>query len=104
MDKKELMKKLKEFKKGLNKKYKVNKMILFGSRASNKFREDSDVDLIIVGEFKGKGNLERAPPLYLEWQLDLPVDFLCYTIREFNRLKDRVTIVREAIREGIEIK
>jgi len=104
MDRKELMKKLKKFKKVLSGKYKIKKMILFGSRVGDEFREDSDVDLIIVGKFEGKGNLERAPPLYLEWQLDLPVDFLCYTIREFNRLKNRVTIVREAVREGIEIK
>ncbi len=104
MDKKELMKKLKEFKKEINKKYKINKIILFGSRVSNKFREDSDVDLIVVGKFEGEKNLERAPPLHLEWQLDLPVDFLCYTPKEFKKLKNQITIVREAVRKGIEIK
>ena len=103
MDRKKFMKKLGAFNKGLDKKYKVSKMILFGSRVGDEFREDSDVDLIVVGEFSGKGNLERAPPLYLEWKLDLPVDFLCYTLEEFDELKNRVSIVREAVREGVEI-
>ena len=75
--------------------------MLFGSRATNKFREESDVDLIIVGEFKGKNNLKRAPPLYFQWHLDLPVDFLCYTPKEFNKLKKRVSIVKEALDHGI---
>lgn len=103
MDKREFIKKLKEFKKNLREKYNVDKIILFGSRASGKYKKDSDVDLIVVGKFKGKSNLERVPALHLEWNIDLPVDILCYTPREFDRLKDRITIVRDAVREGIEI-
>ena len=53
MDRKELVKKLKKFKEKINKKYGINKVILFGSRSGRNFREDSDVDLIIVGKFKG---------------------------------------------------
>jgi len=104
MDRKELVKKLKKFKEKINKKYGINKVILFGSRSGRNFREDSDVDLIIVGKFKGDKNLDRAPLLYLEWDVDLPVDFLCYTPSEFNNLKRKISIVREAIKEGIEIK
>ena len=47
--------------------------------------ENSDIDLIIVGEeFKDKGVLKRSPPLYLEWGLEYSVDFLCYTPEEFE--------------------
>ena len=104
MDRKELVKNLKEFKEQIKKKYGISKIILFGSRTGSNFREDSDVDLIVVGKFDRNRNLERAPPLHLAWQLDLPVDFLCYTPKEFNKLKKRITIVREALKEGIEIK
>jgi hypothetical protein len=100
---KELVKKLKEFKKRVEKRHDLKLIILFGSRARKKFRKDSDVDLIIVGKFKGKNSLKRAPELYLEWDLDLPVDFLCYTPEEFNKLKNQVSIVKEAVENGIEI-
>ena len=79
-------------------------MILFGSRVDGKVREDSDVDLIVVGNFRGKSNLKRAPQLYLEWDLDLPVDFLCYTPEEFEKLSKRTSIVSEGLEKGIMIK
>ena len=103
MDRKELIEKLKEFKKVIKKEYKVEKVILFGSRTTDKYKEYSDVDLIIVGKFKGKNSFKRVPPLYLMWEIQLPVDFLCYTLKEFNELKKKRTIVREAVERGIEI-
>lgn len=103
MDRKKLIEELRKYKKKVMKKYKIDRMILFGSRANGKIRENSDVDLIVVGKFCGKNNFRRAPPLYLEWNINLPVDFLCYTPAEFARLKKRISIVREAVREGIEI-
>ncbi len=102
MDKKKskLIKKLKEFKK----QNKINKMYLFGSMASGKMHKWSDVDLIVVANrFKGKGLLDRSPNLYMKWDLNYPVDFLCYTPEEFNKLKKQITIVREAVEHGIEI-
>ncbi|MFH0711915.1 MAG: nucleotidyltransferase domain-containing protein [archaeon] len=109
MGKKEsLIKKLKRFKNKISKKYGAEKIIFFGSRASGKPHEDSDVDLIIVSKkFEGVSSFKRSPDLYLEWHLKtdigLPVDFLCYTPEEFDRLKNQVTIVREAVETGIEI-
>ena len=80
-------------------------MYLFGSMASGKTHRWSDVDLIVVSKrFSGKGIIDRSPNLYLKWTLDYPVDFLCYTPAEFNKLKKQITIVREAIMGGIEIK
>ncbi len=105
MDRKILIKNLRRFKKKVENKHEIKKMVLFGSRAKkDKVRNESDVDLIVVGKFKGKSNLERAPPLYLEWDLDLPVDFLCYTPEEFKRLSKIVSIVRESKKNGIIIR
>lgn len=99
-----LMENLKEFKVKIKKEFKVKKIILFGSRVHNYYGRDSDVDLIIVSDwFKGKTPLERSPKLYLEWNLDYPVDFLCYSIKEFEENKKRNTIVRQALKEGITI-
>ena len=103
MDRKKLIKKLKEFKQRVERKYGIDLIILFGSRTKGKIRKNSDVDLIIVGKFKGKNSLMMAPELHLEWDLDLPVDFLCYTPEEFNKLKKQISIVKEAVENGIKI-
>lgn len=96
---------LREFKKRVAKKYGIEKMILFGSQITSKRRKDSDVDLLIVSRRKKK--LRLMAQLYHEWhivqEVGYPVDFLCYTPEEFENLKKRVTIVREAVREGVEI-
>ena len=102
MDKKKskLISELKKFKE----QNKLEKLYLFGSRVSGKTHKWSDVDLIVVSKmFKGRGILERSPGLYIQWNLDYPVDFLCYSPEEFNKLKKQITIVKEAVENGIEI-
>ncbi|MDI6902642.1 MAG: nucleotidyltransferase domain-containing protein [Methanocellales archaeon] len=96
---------LKKFKESMPKKYRIEKIILFGSQATGKTKESSDIDLIIVSRERKK--LELLPKLYHEWHLvqkiDYPVDFLCYTPEEFEKKKKQITIVREAVKEGIVI-
>ena len=106
MDKKRaLIKKLKSFKLRLNEEVPIEKMLFFGSRAKGKPHRWSDIDLIIVSEkFREKKFRYRPLGFYKYWNFNYPVDFLCYTPEEFNKLKKQITIVRDAIREGIEIK
>ena len=100
----EVIKCLREFKE-VAKKYKVERVILFGSQTSGKTRESSDVDLIIVSEERQK--LQLLQSLYHEWHIkqgiDVPVDFICFTPEEFERKKGEISIVSEALREGVEI-
>ena len=104
MDKKEHINDIKEFKKKLSKLISINKMILFGSRAYGKPKEWSDFDLMIVStDFRKKISFRRSLGFYKYWDLDYPVDFLCYTPEEFNKLKKQITIVKEAVEKGIEI-
>ena len=96
---------LKEFKRRLSQKIQINKMILFGSRANGKPTRWSDFDLIVVSnDFKKSESLGRTIGFHNYWDIDYPVDFLCYTPEEFNKLKNQITIVREAVNNGIEIK
>jgi len=106
MDKREdLIEGLKKFFERLSENFSLQKILLFGSRSSNNFKEESDVDLIIVSsDFEGKNFFERTSKMYDYWELDLPVDFLCYTPKEFDKLKNKITIVKEAVENGIEIK
>jgi len=101
---KKLIKKIKEFRKRRN----FEKIILFGSYARGDFTKDSDVDLILVDkDFRKKNVFERSKGLWIEWhvkqKIGKPVDFICYTPEEFEKLKKEVSIVSEALREGIEI-
>ena len=95
---------LRGFRDKLSKKIPISKMILFGSRAKGKPGKWSDFDVIIVSEsFKGKKSRTRAIGFHDYWNLDYPVDFLCYTPEEFDKLKKQVSIVKEAVKNGIEI-
>jgi len=83
---------LREFKKRLSKGISVNKLILFGSRAKGYPRRWSDFDLMIVSpEFEKFENLKRGIGFYNYWELDYPVDFLCYTLKEFEVLKIKIS-------------
>ena len=97
-----MKKELKEFIMELSKKIKVERVILFGSRADNSADKESDVDLIVVSsDFEGVNYFDRAKELYESWKIDLPVDFICYTPKEFNILKRRISIVSQAIKKGV---
>ena len=101
---KSIKKKLEQFKKRASADMPINKMILFGSRAQGKTGRDTDADLIIVSPaFKKMDFFQRGAKMYNYWDLRLPVDFLCYSPQEFNLLRKRISIVSEAIKEGIEI-
>ncbi|MBU0456509.1 MAG: nucleotidyltransferase domain-containing protein [Nanoarchaeota archaeon] len=106
MDKKTaIIKKLEFFGKNVNKDFNLNKVIFFGSRTTGKSHRYSDIDLLLVSpKFKKLDFVERGAKMYNYWDLNYPVDFLCYTPEEFNKLKKQPTIVKEAVEKGIEIK
>ncbi len=104
MGRKEIIKQLRSFKNIINKDMSVSKIIFFGSRATGKPHRDSDIDLIIVSPaFRERKSFKRGVELYKYWDLDYPVDFLCYTPEEYNKLRKQVSIVSEAVKKGIEI-
>jgi hypothetical protein len=100
-----VIEKIKEFILRLSKEFNVQNTVFFGSRTTRKSKENSDIDLIIVSkDFKKMNFIERAAKMYDFWDIDYPVDFLCYTPEEFNRLKKRISIVRQALHEGVVVK
>lgn len=102
--KEDLIKNLTNFKKSVNKDFPVNKMIFFGSMVSGKPHRYSDIDLIIVSpKFKKLNFFQRGVKMYDYWNLDYPVDFLCYSPEEFRKLSKQITIVREALKTGIAV-
>ncbi len=93
-----------EFKKKVKRKYPDAKILLFGSRARGEALKDSDYDFIIVSKrFEGIGFLERIQKIYELWDYKLHADILCYTPEEFEKRKDSLTIVGEAVKHGVEV-
>ena len=101
---KSIREKLRDFKDSISKDISLGKLILFGSRANGKIGKDRDVDLLVVSSgFDKLDFFQRGAKMYDYWDLDYPVDFLCYTPEEFDRLRKLPTIVREAVETGVEI-
>jgi len=104
IDRKKCLTLLQDFKKSLSGHISVDIMILFGSRVHGKPTRYSDFDLIVVSpSFRKKKTLQRAIGFHHYWNLDYPVDFLCYTPEEFKKLRKMSSIVQEAAEKGIKI-
>ncbi len=97
-----LKKKLTAFKNRVNASIPIDKMILFGSGATGDAGKDSDIDLIIVSrKFNGLDFFQRGAKMYDYWGMCAAVDFLCYTPKEFDKLKKQVSIISEALKYGV---
>lgn len=74
-------------------------VILFGSRAKGKEREQSDIDICIVADTDNKRRL--AATISEEIQNELPVDVLVYTSSEWaDCIKDRTSFASKILNEG----
>lgn len=97
-----------DFKEKAKDKYAIEKIILFGSQATGMTREGSDIDLLVVSEkFRNRDKAASMSQLLEEWHLvqkkTVPVDFICLTPEEFDEMSKQITIVRQALKEGVAI-
>jgi hypothetical protein len=93
---------LKEFKREVNKKIKIEKLIFFGSRATKKSKKESDIDILLISKsFKGKKYFKRSPEFYLMWDYPYDVDILCLTPEELAKKQKQTGIIQQAVKEGI---
>jgi predicted nucleotidyltransferase len=100
----EVIKELKRMKKELSKRYKIKKMLLFGSRARGDYKLTSDTDLIVISkDFEGHNFRDRPNDFLDAWILPVDFEVLCYTPEEFLRKKKEYGIVREAAKQGKKI-
>jgi len=98
---KEIDYKLKELAQILQKKYRTTKIIVFGSYVREDLNEGSDIDLVIVGNFKEKFHKRIAHIISLT---DLPIEPLCYTEEEFKKMRlDNNSFINQVLKEGITI-
>lgn len=88
----------------LKEKYRLEQAIFFGSRARGDHLKHSDVDLLLVSpDFEGVSFPDRATRIYDYWEGKMSLEILCYTPAEFERKKNMIGLVRDALREGISL-
>jgi predicted nucleotidyltransferase len=95
---------LKEWVGKVRKRYRPERIILFGSRASGEPWPHSDYDLVVVSDkFRGVHWWKRIDVLFKLWTASADVDILPYTPEEFEEKSRQRGIVEEAAETGIVI-
>jgi len=95
---KEIGDELKELAERLREKYGVRRIIVFGSYVRGDLNEGSDIDLVVVGDFKERFHKRIASILNLT---DLPIEPLCYTEEEFREMiRNNNGFISEVLKEG----
>ena len=83
------------------KKFNLKKIIIFGSFARGDYHKGSDLDLIIVGEFKERF-IDRIGKIIELNDSDLEIDVMVYTEEEFQKMiQERRPFIEQALEEGI---
>ncbi|MCL7396004.1 MAG: nucleotidyltransferase domain-containing protein [Thaumarchaeota archaeon] len=82
----EIFSKIEEYKQAAIKKLKPHAIILYGSFARGDFNEGSDVDMVVVADFK-ESFLDRIKLLLdLNDEIKLPLEPVGYTVDEFSKM------------------
>jgi len=83
----------------LEKNYKPEFILIFGSYSKGNVHKDSDLDLIIVKE-TNKRPLWRRVEARKSFETDLPVDIIVYSPNEFAELKTKSLFLKKVLKEG----
>ena len=79
----------------------ISAVILHGSFSRGDFHEGSDVDLIVVGDFRERFHKRAAAILDLT---ELPVEPICYTDEEFTELvRSGNPFIHQALAKGVRV-
>jgi len=97
----EVIQGLKSPKGWLARRIRVDRMILFGSRARGDWLLDSDADLMIVSpDFQGHRFVDRSAEVLRHWRGRVDLEVFCYTPEEIAGRRHEIGIIAQALREG----
>jgi len=95
---------LSRFLQALSARFPLERALIFGSRARGDELLDSDYDLLLVSPaFEDLAWPDRLRAALDLWDLDVDLQPLCYTPSEFTRKSAEISVVAEAVREGVAV-
>lgn len=84
----------------MKKKYKLDRVILFGSRARGDNFVDSDFDVVVVSnDFREIPFFKRIDEMLKYWDFSYDLEIFCYTQDEFNK-KTKSIFFKPILKEG----
>ncbi len=90
-----------EYLQAVKKQYNVEKVFLFGSYASGKATNESDIDLAIISSsFTGNKFIDNVNLGKLTWKIDTRIEPIAFRPEDFNLNN---LIANEVIKTGLEI-
>ncbi len=86
------------------KEFKPLKVIIFGSRVRSAAKKNSDIDVIIISSFFAHiPFLKRMPLVLRKVPFQKHVDYICYTVEEYEKIKTESSVIMEALQDSIEV-
>ncbi len=80
------------------KEYNPKKVLIFGSRVKGESDENSDLDIIVISDsFNEIPFVNRMSLLLKRFKFPKHIDYLCYTPEEFERIKDKSSLLIDAL-------
>ena len=84
---------------------KPEKILLFGSRIKGTADENSDIDVIVVpNAFANIPFIERMSLILKMIRFPKHIDFICYSPEEFERIKNKSSVLMDALETGEVVK
>lgn len=92
---------LKALKRRLARQIRVERMILFGSRARGDWLLTSDADVMLVSpDFAGRRFVDRSAEILRLWRGRVDLEAFCYTPAEIAERRQEIGIIAQALKEG----
>lgn len=80
----------------------AQKIVLFGSVATNTITNSSDLDLLVVMPL-GKTGWQWTNEIYEKVERKVSADIVAYNLDEFEKMKEESSFVKYALMTGIEL-
>ncbi len=97
----EVIRGLRSLKQRLARRIRVDRMILFGSRARGDWLLTSDADVMIVSpDFERRRFVDRSAEILRYWRGRVDLEVFCYTPAEIAERRRDIGIVAQALKEG----
>jgi len=91
---------IKQFGKQIGEQFHAEQVILFGSYAQGRATADSDVDLLVIGPFKGR-SADKSVEIRMKLRPKFPVDIIVKTAEKVHqRIKMGDCFIQEILEKG----